>query len=286
MPDGSNAADVTFGDLTVPRMGFGAMRITGRGIWGQPADRRSALALLRHAVDSGVRLIDTADSYGPHVSEELIAEALAPYPPGLLIATKGGLVRPGPDEWERNGDPKHLRAACEGSLKRLRIACIDVYQLHAVDPRVPLEESMGALAELQSEGKIRHIGVCNVSLAELRRAQAVAPVVSVQNRYNIEDRHSEDVLDACAREGLPFIPWHPLGGLESMPRHIIDALEAVGKRHGATHRQIELAWLLHRSAVMAPIPGTASIAHFDANMASAKIVLSGDELAELAVLAG
>lgn len=285
MPVAAPTRNIAIGEFTVPRLGFGAMRITGRGIWGPPADRQAAILLLRHAIASGVRLVDTADSYGPNVSEELIAKALAPYPPDLLIATKGGLVRPGPDRWERSGHPKHLREACEGSLKRLKLACIGLYQLHAVDPRVPVEESIGALKDLQSEGKIRYIGICNVSLTELRRAQTVAPILSVQNRYNIEDRSSDEVLRVCTAERTAFIPWHPLGGLESMPSHIVEVLTRLGKRHSATYQQIELAWLLHVSPIMAPIPGTTSIAHFDENMASTKIVLSPAELAELDGLA-
>ncbi len=286
MPETTLIREIRIGEITIPRLGFGAMRITGPGIWGPPPDRAAAIRLLEHVVQAGVRFIDTADSYGPFVSEELIAEALAPYPPGLLIATKGGLERGGPDDWRPNGDPRHLREACEGSLRRLRLSRIDLYQLHREDPRFPIEESIGALKDLQSQGNIRYIGVCNVSLDQLRRARSVAPVLSVQNRYNIEDRHSEDVLRACTSDGTAFIPWHPLGGLESMPRHIVDAIRPIAQRHGATFNQILLAWLLHKSPIVAPIPGTASIAHFDENMGSTNVVLSESDLAELDKLAG
>lgn len=285
MQSPSLGGTVTIGDINVPRLGFGAMRITGRGIWGPPADRASALRLLRHVVDAGVRFIDTADSYGPYVSEEVIGEALAPFPAGLLVATKGGLERGGPDQWSPNGDPKHLREACEGSLRRLRTSRIDLYQLHREDPRVPIEESIGALAELQKEGKIRYIGVCNVSLEQLRRARSVAPILSVQNRYNIEDRHSEDVLAACTNDGTVFIPWHPLGGLESVPEAYRTALERIGRGYGASVNQVLLAWLLGKSPIVAPIPGTASSAHFDENLRSAEIAFSEADRKELESLA-
>jgi len=285
MQKGAPAGTIAVGDINVPRLGFGAMRVTGPGIWGPPRDRSAAIELLRHVVQAGVRFIDTADSYGPFVSEDLIAEALAPYPPDLLIATKGGLERSGPDEWQSNAHPAHLRAACEGSLRRLRLSRIDLYQLHREDPRVPIEESIGALTELQAEGKIRHIGACNVSLEQLRRARSVAPILSVQNRYNLEDRHSEDVLEACTADGTPFIPWHPLGGIESMPRHIATVLSEIAGRHHATGHQVLLAWLLQRSPVMAPIPGTASIAHFDENQQSANVTLTQPDLAALDGLA-
>lgn len=285
MQKAARGGDVAIGEITVPRLGFGAMRVTGPGIWGPPRDRGAAIELLRHVVQVGVRFIDTADSYGPFVSEELVAEALAPYPPDLLIATKGGLERSGPDEWHPNAHPSHLRAACEGSLKRLRLSCIDLYQLHREDPRVPIEESIGALADLAAEGKIRYIGACNVSLEQLRRARSVAPILSVQNRYNVEDRHSEDVLEACTAEGTPFIPWHPLGGMESMPRHIVAVLRQIAERHHATMHQVLLAWLLRKSPVMAPIPGTASIAHFDENQQSANVALTPADLEALEGLA-
>jgi aryl-alcohol dehydrogenase-like predicted oxidoreductase len=267
------------GDLTVRRLGFGAMRITGKGIWGPPRDREAAKAVLRRAVAGGVNFIDTADSYGPDVSEELIAEALAPYPADLVIATKAGLVRPGPDNWRADGRPDHLRSALEGSLRRLRLERIDLYQFHRPDPKVPYAESIGALAELQRAGKIRHIGVSNVGLGELAAARAIVPVVSVQNRYNYEDRSSEAVLDACARDGLAFLPWAPIGGHSPLKARV---LEALARDHGATPLQIALAWLLHRSPAMLPIPGTGSVAHLEANLAAAAIRLSDEEFERLA----
>jgi aryl-alcohol dehydrogenase-like predicted oxidoreductase len=266
------------GDLTVNRLGFGAMRITGTGIWGPPPDRERAKAVLRRALELGVDFIDTADSYGPGTSEELIAEALAPYPPGLVIATKGGLVRPGPGNWQRDGRPEHLRAALEGSLARLRLERIDVYQLHAPDPNVPYAESVGALADLQRAGKIRHVAVSNVSLEQLRAARAIVPIVSVQNRFNLEDRASEDVLVACERDGLAFLPWAPVGGVSPLAEA---RLERVAKARGATPLQIALAWLLQRSPAMLPIPGTGSPEHLEENVAAAAIRLSAAEYAEL-----
>lgn len=269
------AGTYTFGgDLTVRRLGFGAMRLTGPGIWGPPPDREAAKAVLRRAVELGVNLIDTADSYGPDVSEELIAEALHPYPDELVIATKGGTVRTGPGDWIRNGRPEHLAAACEGSLRRLRLDVIDVYQLHAPDPDVPFEESIGALGELRDAGKIRHIGVSNVSLEQLRTAQKLVPVVSVQNRYNIGDRTFDDVLDVCAEEGIGFIPWFPLGAGDLPYPPAID----IGFRLDATREQILLAWLLHRAAVVLPIPGTSSIAHLEENVAAAFLKLSDEDI--------
>jgi aryl-alcohol dehydrogenase-like predicted oxidoreductase len=262
------------GDLTVNRLGFGAMRIVGKGVWGMPPDPERAKDVLRHAVADGVNFIDTADSYGPGTSEELIAATLAPYPKDVVIATKGGLVRPGPDNWQRNAHPDHLRSALEGSLRRLGVDRIDLYQLHAPDPSVPYAESLGALAELQAAGKIRHIGVSNVSVAQLAQARSVVPVVSVQNRYNYEDRSSEAVLDACERDGIAFLPWAPLGGLSPVKAHV---LERLARDHGATPLQIAIAWLLHRSPVMLPIPGTGSIAHLDENLAAAAIHLSDEE---------
>lgn len=262
------------GDLTVNRMGFGAMRIVGAGIWGPPPDRDVAKNVLRHAVASGVDFIDTADSYGPHVSEELIAEALFPYPAGLVIATKGGLTRPGPGDWEHDGRPEHLRSALEGSLQRLRLDCIDVYQFHRPDTKVPFAESLGALAELHRAGKIRHVGVSNVSVEQLAEARAIVPIVSVQNRYNYEDRSSEDVLDACTKDGLAFLPWAPVGGPTPFN---VQRLEQLARNHGATPLQIALAWLLKRSPVMLPIPGTGSIAHLDQNIAAAMLHLSDEE---------
>jgi pyridoxine 4-dehydrogenase len=266
------------GDLTVNRMGFGAMRVVGKGIWGPPADRKNALNVLRHAVASGVNFIDTADSYGPNVSEELIAEALAPYPADLVIATKGGLTRSGPDAWHANGRPDHLRRALEGSLKRLRVERIDLYQLHRPDPAVAYEESIGALAELQRAGKIRHIGVSNVTVSQLAQARAIAPVVSVQNRFNFEDRSSDDVLAACERDGLAFLPWAPVGGPTRVKEQ---TLAVIARDHSATPLQIALAWLLKRSPVMLPIPGTGSIAHLDENLAAAALRLSDDDFRQL-----
>jgi aryl-alcohol dehydrogenase-like predicted oxidoreductase len=273
------AGTVTLGgDMTVNRLGFGAMRIVGKGVWGQPPDREVAKAVLRHAVESGVNFIDTADSYGPDVSEELIGEALAPYAGGVVIATKGGLTRPGPDNWQRNAQPAHLRAALEGSLRKLKVDRIDLYQLHAPDPKVPYAESVGALAELQKAGKIRHIGVSNVSVAQLAEARSIVEIVSVQNRYNYEDRSSEAVLDACTRDGIAFLPWAPVGGHSPVKAHV---LEKLARDHGATTLQIAIAWLLKRSPVMLPIPGTGSIAHLDENIAAAAIHLSDDEFALL-----
>jgi pyridoxine 4-dehydrogenase len=268
------------GDLSIQRLGFGAMRVTGEGIWGPPRDKPQALAVLRRAVELGVNLIDTADSYGPGVSEELIAEALHPYPDGLVIATKGGLVRPGPGDWRRNGRPEHLQAACEASLRRLRVACIDLYQLHAADPNVPYAESIGALARLQAAGKIRHIGVSNVSVQQLQQARSLVTVVSVQNRYNLEDRGSEPVLKACERDALAFLPWFPLAAGPLAQPH--GALARVAQRHRATTAQVALGWLLAHSPVMVPIPGTASMAHLEENCAAAALALTADDLAELA----
>lgn len=276
----ARSGTVSVGDLSVNRMGFGAMRLTGEGIWGPPPDPAEAIRLLHRAVRLGVNFIDTADSYGPAVSEELIAEALHPYPEGFVIATKGGLVRPGPGDWERDARPAHLRAACEGSLRRLRLERIDLYQLHAPDPNVPLEDSLGELARLQSEGKIRHIGLSSVRLDELARARAVVRVVSVQNRYNLEDRAYDDVLAACERDGLAFIPWFPLGA-GPLARRRLGVLRRVARRHDATTAQVALAWLLHRSPVMLPIPGTGSVRHLEENVAAADLRLGQADLREL-----
>jgi pyridoxine 4-dehydrogenase len=267
------------GDLEVRRLGFGAMRITGDGIWGPPDDPAGAKQLLRRVVERGVSLIDTADSYGPEVSEQLIGEALHPSPDGLVIATKAGLRRTGPGEWPRDARPERLKECCEGSLRRLKLDRIDLYQLHAPDPKVPLEDSLGALRELQQEGKVRHIGVSNVSLADLERAREVVDVVSVQNRYNLADRHAEDVLEYCDREGLAFIPWFPLDkGDLATPG---GALDNLARAHGATPSQVALAWLLARSPVMLPIPGTSSIEHFEENLAAAELELGADEVERL-----
>jgi aryl-alcohol dehydrogenase-like predicted oxidoreductase len=268
------------GDLEVARLAFGAMRVTGPGIWGEPEDPSAARELLRRVVDAGVNLIDTADSYGPEVSERLIAEALHPYPEDLVIATKGGFERPGPGRWEAACRPERLKRCCEGSLRRLRLERIDLYQLHTVDRKVPIEDSIGALAELQEEGKIRHIGVSNVSREELERARQIAPVVSVQNRYNLTNRSSEEVLAECERAELGFLPWYPLAtGDLAAPG---GPLDEVAKAHDATPAQVALAWLLKRSAVILPIPGTSSVAHFEENLEAAELELSEDELESLA----
>ena len=265
------------GDLEVRRVGFGAMRITGGGIWGEPADPAACRALLRHLVERDINLIDTADSYGPDVSENLIAEALRPYPENLVIATKGGLVRPGPSRWVANGRPDHLKRACEGSLRRLKVERIDLYQLHTVDPKVPVEDSIGALVELQEEGKIRHIGVSNFGLEDLERAQRIATIVSVQNRYNIIDRHSEDVLKECERQQLAFFPWAPIAsGRDVASRG--PAVDEIARARSATPRQVALAWLLAHSPVIIPIPGTSSIPHFDENLDAVALELESDEL--------
>jgi aryl-alcohol dehydrogenase-like predicted oxidoreductase len=265
-------------DLEVRRLGFGAMRITGPGIWGPPSDPAGARELLRRAVELGITFIDTADAYGPAVSEELIAEALHPYPDELVIATKGGLRRSGPGQWERDCSPEHLREACDGSLGRLRVDRIDVYQLHAVDPKVPLEESVGALAELRNQGKVAHVGLSNVGLKELERARRIVPVVSVQNRYSLADRGSERVVDRCERDGLAFIPWFPLAA-GNVDRDA--ALRRVATAHGVSEFQVALAWLLARSPAMLPIPGTSSIEHLEENVAAAALRLSDAEVAGL-----
>jgi len=271
------------GDLVVNRTGFGAMRITGPGIWGEPKDPAEARRVLQRAVELGVNFIDTADAYGPEVSERLIAEALYPYPHGLVIATKGGLIRPGADEWVADGRPQHLREACESSLRRLKLARIDLYQLHRIDPHVPLEDSVGELARLREQGKIRHVGVSNFSETELARARRVVPVVSVQNRYNIADRSSAPVLEVCTRDGLAFIPWAPIarGSAETLERGTSQALETVARAHGVSVLQVAMAWLLARSPAMLPIPGTSSLAHLEENVAAAAIRLTAAELAAI-----
>jgi pyridoxine 4-dehydrogenase len=261
------------GDLTVNRLGFGAMRITGSGIWGEPPSRERAVATLRRVVELGVNFIDTADSYGPSVSEELIAEALYPYPDDLVIATKGGLVRPGPNRWDANGRPEHLREACEGSLRRLRLEQIPLYQLHRPDPAVPLADSIGAIAELKNEGKIRHVGVSNVSEAELHEAQKIVPIVSVQNRYNVTDRRSQSLIDLCEQEDMIFLPWAPIQETE---RRV--AVAAAAENHGVTERQVVLAWLLAISPAIVPIPGTGSPGHAEENIAAAALELSPQEI--------
>ena len=267
------------GDLEVHRLGFGAMRLTGDGIWGEPDDVAECRRVLRRALELGVTLIDTADSYGPHVSERLIGETLHPYPDDLVIATKAGLERSGPGRWHPNGRPEHLREACEGSLRRLKLERIDLYQLHRIDPEVPVEESLGSMLELRDEGKVRHIGLSEVSVEDLDRARRTAPIATVQNRYNAADRSSEDVLDACERDGLGFIPWFPLetGGLADEGGRLAEA----AKRHGAGPAQLALAWLLHRSPVIMPIPGTSSVEHLEEDLAAAQLALSDDEVREI-----
>src|SRR5881392_286595 len=271
------------GDLPVNRLGFGAMRITGEGIWGWPPDRENALKVLRRAVELGVNLIDTADAYGPETSELLIAEALHPYPKGLVIATKGGLTRPGPGSWVPNGRPEHLKQAVDGSLKRLRLDRIDLYQLHTVDRKVPMEASLGALKEMQDVGKIRHVGLSNVDPEEIERARKVLPIVSVQNQYNIENRKSENVLVYCEKKSLGFMPWFPIGGGRGLKPD--NALERAAKARSASVVQIALAWLLERSPVMLPIPGTSSIAHLEENVAAAAIKLTPAEWKAIDALA-
>src|SRR6266571_1931491 len=266
------------GDLSVNRLGFGAMRLTGQGIWGWPPDRENAKKVLRRALDLGINLIDTADAYGPETDELLIAEALHPYPKGLVIATKGGLTRPGPGEWVPNCRPEYLSQCVDKSLKRLKLERIDLYQLHTVDRKVPIEESLGALKAAQDAGKIRHVGLSNVTVQEIERAKKVLPIVSIQNRYNIEDRDSEDVLSYCEKEKMGFLPWAPVGGSgRGSLTKSGNPLDAEAKRHNVTAVQLALAWLLEKSPVMLPIPGTANIAHLEQNMAAAELQLSPEE---------
>jgi pyridoxine 4-dehydrogenase len=269
---------IAIADLKVNRLGFGAMRVCGPNIFGPPKDRGQALKVLRRAYELGCNFFDTADSYGPHVDEELIAEALHPYPKDLVIATKGGLVRPSAPRWDEDGRPEHLRRAIDGSLKRLKLERIDLYQLHAPDPKVPLEDSLGAIVEAQKAGKIRHIGVSNFDTRELERARKVAAVVSVQNQYNVEYRKSEDVLEACERLGIAFLPWFPLGAGSATRSH---KLISVGKRLNATPAQVAIAWLLKKSPVMLPIPGTGSISHLEENVAAARLTLSAEDMGQL-----
>lgn len=267
------------GDLPVNRMGFGAMRIVGKGVWGPPADHDEAIRVLRHAVELGVNFIDTANSYGPHVSEELIAEALHPYPDGLVIATKGGFERPGPNQWVTNGRPDHLRKELDGSLKRLKLDRIDLYQLHRIDTEVPADEQFGVLAEFQREGKVRHVGLSEVSTADIDAARRVVPIVSVQNRYNVYDREWESVVDYCTREAMAFIPWSPLAA-----GHLRDAtgpVDEVARRRGVTPLSVSIAWLLARSPTMLVIPGTSSVPHLEENVAAAGMALSAEDLALL-----
>jgi pyridoxine 4-dehydrogenase len=264
------------GDLTVNRLGYGAMRITGDGIWGEPKDRDEAKAVLRRAVELGVNFIDTADSYGPEVSETLIAEALSPYPEDLVIATKGGLVRPGPGVWNADGRPEHLREALEGSLRRLKLDQIPLYQYHRPDPKVPLEDAIGTLVELKAEGKIRHIGVSNFDEQQLRAAQRLTPIVSLQNRYNVDDRKSESLVDLCEQERLVFLPWAPIQNLDGNA-----GVQDAAAKYGVTPHQIVLAWLLARSPSILPIPGTGSIGHLEENVAAAGLKLTPAEVAAI-----
>ena len=264
------------GDLTVNRLGFGAMRITGPGIWGDPPSRDQSMATLRRVVELGVNFIDTADSYGPEVSETLIAETLYPYPDDLVIATKGGLVRPGPHRWGPNGRPEHLRQACEGSLRRLRLEQIPLYQFHRPDPAVPLAESVGTIADLKAEGKIRHVGISNVTEEELREAQRIVPIVSVQNRYNSADRQSESMIDLCEQEQLTFLPWAPVQEADKNP-----PVARAATDHGVSPNEVVLAWLLARSPRILPIPGTGSPRHAEENIAAAALHLSPDEVAAI-----
>jgi aryl-alcohol dehydrogenase-like predicted oxidoreductase len=275
----SVAGDVSLGnELSVHRLGFGAMRLTGEGIWGPPKDRKAALAVLRKAVELEVNFIDTADSYGPHVSEELIAEALFPYPNGLVIATKGGWNRPGPNQWTHDTTPAHLRQAVEGSLKRLRLDRIDVYQLHAPDPVVPFESSVETLAQLRDEGKIRLVGLSNVTREHIERARKIVPIASVQNRYSFADREWDYVVDYCESHGIAFIPWFPLGAGKVAG----DVLNRIAQKNHASPKQVALAWLLRRSPVMLPIPGTSSIEHLTENVAGASLQLTSEEYEQLA----
>ncbi len=271
------------GDLPVNRLGFGAMRITGKGIWGDPQDPDESRAVLRRLADLGVNFIDTADSYGPYVSEDLIAQTLAPYPDDLVIATKGGLTRQGPDQWTPVGRAEYLKQCVEMSLRRLKLETIDLYQLHRIDPKVPADESLGALKELQQQGKIRHIGLSEVSVDEIKHAQSIVEVVSVQNLYNLANRKSEDVLDFCEQNNIGFIPWFPVAaGDLAKPGGILDQ---AAKQHDASIAQLALAWLLKRSPVMLPIPGTSSVAHLDENVAAAHVQLTDDEFKALSDLA-
>jgi aryl-alcohol dehydrogenase-like predicted oxidoreductase len=266
-------------DLRVTRLGFGAMRITGDGVWGDPRDRAEAIRVLRRAIELGINFIDTADSYGPNISEEIIAEALYPYPANLVIATKGGFDRPGPNKWVENGRPEHLRSACEGSLRRLRLDRIDLYQLHRIDTKVPAEDQLGALKDLQAQGKIKHIGLSEVSVKQIQQARKIVPIVSVQNRYSIADQGADDVLNYCEKENIGFIPWFPLAaGRVSRAQSSVSSLAA---KLGATPSQVALAWLLARSPVMLPIPGTSRVDHLEENVASASLKIDEDRMNEL-----
>ena len=280
----SKAGEFLIGnDLRVARLGFGAMRITGKGIWGEPADRAECIRVVRRAVELGINFIDTADSYGPGVSEEIIAEAWHPYPAGLVIATKGGFERPGPNQWAENGKPGHLKSACEGSLRRLRLDRIDLYQLHRIDRKVPAEDQLGALKDLQSQGKIRHIGLSEVSVRQIQHAQEIVPIVSVQNRYSVTDRGSQDVLEFCEQEGIGFIPWFPLaaGRLAGADSPI----DRAAARLKATPSQVALAWLLAQSPVILSIPGTSRVEHLEENVAAAGLKIDENGMRELSAVA-
>jgi pyridoxine 4-dehydrogenase len=266
------------GDMPVNRFGFGAMRITGEGIWGEPADREECKRVLRRALELGINFIDTADSYGPEVSERLIAETLYPYPDDLVIATKGGLLRPAPGQWEPDGRPEHLRAACEGSLKRLRVNQIDLYQFHRPDPKVPFEESVGALVQLKDEGKIRHLGLSNVTTDQVEQAQKLTRIVSVQNRYSVTERASESVLEFCSLEEIAFLPWRPVEGGDLAAAGVV---AEIARRNGATPAQVALAWLLAHSPVMLPIPGTSKVAHLEENLGAVALDVAPSDLAAL-----
>jgi pyridoxine 4-dehydrogenase len=271
-------SQIKLGELVVNRLGFGAMRVCGPNVWGPPRDRARAHRVLRRAFELGANFFDTADSYGPHVDEELIAEALHPYPKGLVIATKGGLVRPKPSRWDEDGRPEHLRQAIDGSLKRLRVERIDLYQLHAIDPKVPLEDSLGPLVDAQRAGKIRHIGVSNFDVKELERARKVATIVSVQNEYNLGNRESEPVLERCEQLGIAFLPWFPLGAGAVLKS---TRMKSLSRKTGKSPAQLALAWLLARSPAMLPIPGTGSLEHLEDNMAAAALKLSREDFTAL-----
>jgi pyridoxine 4-dehydrogenase len=283
LPAAKSGAFPIGGDLPVWRLGFGAMRITGKGVWGEPKDHDESIRVLRRAVELGINFIDTADSYGPEVSERLIGEALHPYPEGLVIATKAGFDRTGPDQWRMNGRPEHLRKACEGSLKRLKLERIDLYQLHRIDPAYPAEDQLGTLKDLQSQGKIRHIGLSEVSVAQIKHAKTIVPIVSVQNRYSLADRTAEDVLEYCERENIGFIPWFPLGAGElAAPA---GKLARTAEELKITTSQLALAWLLWRSPVMLPIPGTSRVNHLEENVATAAVKVDDRKMRELGQLA-
>jgi pyridoxine 4-dehydrogenase len=278
-PTATAAGELTLGgDMPVRRLGYGAMRITGPGIWGEPEDRDGAIALLRRVVELDVNFIDTADSYGPETSEQLIAEALHPYPPDLVIATKGGLTRPGPGRWEPDCRPERLKRCCDESLLRLKLDTIPLYQLHTPDPKVPFEESVGALAELRELGKVRHVGLSNVGRQHIDQAQKIVPIVSVQNRYSLADRSSEDVLLHCEKHGIAFLPWYPLGDGSALK---LSRVKKLAEKLKATPAQVAIAWLLKKSPVMLPIPGTGNLAHLEENVAAAKLELSRDDFAAL-----